>query len=69
MEYRKIKENDYCYNHKVGDTLYTIVVKSNKTANKNILDIAKQILQNDVEELFAEKYNELAECSCKENKL
>ncbi len=68
MEYRELKERDYTYNKQIGDTLYTIVVKSSQTAKKNIFDITKQILENDVEDMISEKTNELAVCSYKEKK-
>lgn len=54
------------YDKKIGNTVYTVVVKPSVTAKTNIFDITKRIIESDVEDMLSVKYNELAECSQKE---
>lgn len=59
-------ETKTVYDKKIGNTVYTVVVKPSVTAKTNIFDITKRIIESYVEDMLSVKYNELAECFQKE---
>ena len=55
------------YDKKIGNTVYTVVLRPSETAKNSIFDLTKKMIESGVEDIMlSAKQDELAECSYKE---
>lgn len=54
------------YDKKIGNTVYTVVLRSSETAKNSIFDLTKKMIESSVEDMLSTKHDKLAECSYKE---
>lgn len=55
------------YDKKIGNTVYTVVLRPSETAKNSIFDLTKKMIESaGVEDMLSAKHDELAECSYKE---
>lgn len=54
------------YDKKIGNMVYTVVLRPSETAKNSIFDLTKKMIESGVEDMLSAKHDKLAECSYKE---
>lgn len=54
------------YDKKIGNMVYTVVLRPSETAKNSIFDLTKKMIESGVEDMLSAKHDKLAECYYKE---